>query len=114
MGKYKVILFDLGGVLIELTGAPRMIELTGNKYTIPEMWRKWIKSPIVRAFESGKIKPELFAEQVIKEFEIDIPPAQYLQEFMYWPKGKYPGVPLRYERFLRCFPMIHPFVRALD
>jgi glucose-1-phosphatase len=92
MNKYKLIMFDLGGVLIELTGVPRMIELTNNSCTVPELWEKWITSPSVRSFESGRLKVEQFAEQIIKEFGIGIPPANYIQEFTMWPKGTYPGV----------------------
>ncbi len=92
MNKYKVILFDLGGVLIELTGVPLMMELTGNKYTVPEIWERWIKSPAVRSFESGKLNLEQFGEQLVKEFGINILPSQYIKEFTIWPKRKYTGV----------------------
>jgi glucose-1-phosphatase len=89
---YKVILFDLGGVLIKLVGVPRMMELTKQRYSVPELWEKWLASPAIRLFESGKSTVQEFSKQIVAEFEIDIPPLQYLEEFTSWPAGKYPGV----------------------
>lgn len=92
MGNYKLILFDLGGVLIELTGVPRMVELTNGKLTADRLWEKWLLSPTVRLYESGKITTREFGAMIIKEFEMDILPEKYLAGFTAWPRGKYPGV----------------------
>jgi glucose-1-phosphatase len=89
---YKVILFDLGGVLIKLVGVPRMMELTNQRFTVPELWEKWLASPAIRLFESGKSTVEEFSKQIVAEFEIALLPSQYLEEFTSWPAGKYPGV----------------------
>ena len=89
---YKVILFDLGGVLIKLVGVPRMMELTKQRFSVDELWEKWLASPAIRLFESGKSTVEEFGEQIVAEFEINILPSQYLEEFTTWPAGKYPGV----------------------
>jgi putative hydrolase of the HAD superfamily len=92
MSNYKLILFDLGGVLIELTGVPRMVELTNGNLTADQLWEKWILSPAVRLYESGKIATGEFGAMIIKEFEMDILPEKYLAEFTAWPRGKYPRV----------------------
>ena len=89
---YKAALFDLGGVLVELTGVPRMMELTAHRYTVPQLWKKWITSPVIRLYESGKMSTEAFGEAIVREFEMAIEPAQYLKEFTLWPARKYPGV----------------------
>lgn len=88
---YRVILFDIGGVLVELTGIPRMMELTHHRFTVPELWERWILSPAIRAFESGKISIDEFGIRILEEFNINLPPAQYLAEFTCWTAGLFPG-----------------------
>jgi glucose-1-phosphatase len=90
---YKAIIFDLGGVLVKLVGVPRMMELcSGQGLSVDGMWRRWLSSPAVRLFESGKLTSEEFGRRIVKEFGMDIPSSQYLEEFTLWPVGKYPGV----------------------
>lgn len=88
---YKALLFDIGGVLVELTGVPRMMELTGHRLSIPQLWEKWITSPVIRAFESGKMSIEEFGPAIIDEFDIDLPAEQYLAEFTTWPSDCFEG-----------------------
>lgn len=87
----ELVIFDLGGVLIELTGVPRMLELTQGQFSESDLWEKWLHSPVVRAFESGKITDSEFSEQIVSEFNITVSPEQYLAEFTAWPRGFYPG-----------------------
>ncbi len=87
----ELILFDLGGVLIELAGVPRLMEWTNNSMSVDQLWEKWIMSPSARLYESGKIEPEEFAERITQEFSLSVPASQYLKEFIYWPKQPFPG-----------------------
>lgn len=50
-----VILFDLGGVLIELAGVEKMLEWSPGVGTTEELWRRWLYSDAVRKFETGRI-----------------------------------------------------------
>ena len=88
----RLLLFDLGGVLVRLTGVPRMLELTANRYTVAQLWEKWIASPVIRLYESGRMTTGDFGRRIVEEFAMDIAPAKYLEEFTVWPAGKYPGV----------------------
>lgn len=88
----KWILFDLGGVLVELIGVPTMIEWTGGTMTVDELWRTWLHSPSVRKFEIGDCSPEEFASNMIREFNLPVNESQFLDAFISWPKGLYPGV----------------------
>ena len=57
MGKlknFKVILFDLGGVLLELRDP---ISTFGLDIDASEFLRTWIMSPSLRALESGRSSP---------------------------------------------------------
>jgi len=88
---FDVILFDLGGVLIELSGVDRMLELTGNQMTAEELWHRWLTSPAVREFESGKSQVEAFAAGVRHEFDLSITTEQFVTEFESWLVGPFPG-----------------------
>lgn len=87
-----MLLFDLGGVLVRLTGIPRMMDLTNNRFTVEQLWEKWIFSSSVREYESGKISTEAFGEAVVHEFAMDIDPVEYCEEFRMWPSEKFSGV----------------------
>jgi len=88
----ELILFDLGGVLIELTGVGQMIEWSRPQLTADGMWEKWLASPAVRSFESGQSDPGAFACAVIDEFGLPVVPEVFLDAFIKWPKGAFPGV----------------------
>ncbi len=88
---FDAIVFDLGGVLIELGGITRMLELLGDRVTVEELWTLWLSSPSVREFETGRMDTEQFALGLLAEFELSISPAQFTAEFTTWPKGLYPG-----------------------
>jgi FMN phosphatase YigB (HAD superfamily) len=58
---FDAILFDLGGVLIELAGVEQMLEWSPGIDTIDELWRRWLRSPAVRCYETGAATGEEFA-----------------------------------------------------
>lgn len=88
---FDVILFDLGGVLIELTGVPVMIEWTKGRFTEDQLWERWLSSPAVRKFEKGQSTPQQFSGTMIAEFDLDVSADMFLSEFLYWPRRTYPG-----------------------
>jgi HAD superfamily hydrolase (TIGR01509 family) len=88
---FDVILFDLGGVLIELAGIDRMLELCNHAFSADELWARWLASDGVRRFESGRASPDEFGAAMLDEFGMSIAAAQFLEEFTAWPKGVFPG-----------------------
>jgi putative hydrolase of the HAD superfamily len=88
---FDVILFDLGGVLIELAGIERMLELCNHSLSAEELWTRWLTSEGVRQFETGRSGPDAFGAAMLEEFGISIAAAQFLEEFTVWPKGVFPG-----------------------
>jgi HAD superfamily hydrolase (TIGR01509 family) len=87
----KWLLFDIGGVLAEFTGIPKMLEWTGWKYSRDEMVKMWLYSKAVRTFESGKSTPADFSDAMIREFELSIEPEVFMSEFTNFINGLYPG-----------------------
>jgi HAD superfamily hydrolase (TIGR01509 family) len=88
----KVILFDLGGVLVELTGVPIMLKWTNYQYDDETLWEAWLNSPAVRSFEIGSSTAEEFADQLIREMDLPVGKAEFIDRFRQWPKGLFPGV----------------------
>ena len=86
-----VVLFDLGGVLIELAGVEKMIEWSPGVGTTEELWRRWLHSDAVRRFETGRIGRAEFASALIGEFEVPVGPDEFLDAFTWWPRAVFPG-----------------------
>lgn len=88
---YDVLLFDLGGVLVELTGVPRMMEWANGSLGEDELWEKWLASPAVRRFETGRATAQVFGREIVSEFGLAVQPDVFLSEFRTWPRALYPG-----------------------
>ena len=107
--KIKVVLFDIGGVLVELSGVSTMLEWMGGRVSRAEMWKMWLSSPTVRAFETGQIQPDPFASQLIEEMSLPVSGGELLKQFATWNLRLFPGaldlvasIPQRYTRATLC------------
>jgi glucose-1-phosphatase len=107
MQTIEVVLFDAGGVLVEVHGIAAILEWLEHRVTAEEVWRLWFASPAARAFESGRIGPEEFAAGLLRELELDLSVQSFLDAFVTWPARLYPGtlellalIPPRYRRAL--------------
>ena len=87
----ELLLFDLGGVLIEVsTGTLR--EIGGRDKTDVELWETWLTCPVVEEYESGKIGNEASAAGVLETFRSAMPADEFIRSFTAWPIGFYPGM----------------------
>jgi putative hydrolase of the HAD superfamily len=90
----QLLLFDLGGVLIENYTFSRLQALSPQTIDMTELSalkKKWLSSPAVRCFELGQIAPLEFARQFIGEWSLNLSEQHFMAEFLSWPKGYYPG-----------------------
>jgi glucose-1-phosphatase len=85
-----LVLFDLGGVLIEVPGVRAMLELTGMA-SEEELWRRWLTCRWVRRFESGGCSEAEFAAGLVADWQLDLSAAAFLGAFRDWPAGPLPG-----------------------
>jgi glucose-1-phosphatase len=90
-GDIRVLLFDVGGVLVQLAGVEVMLDWLGNGISADDLWRMWLQSAPVRQFETGKIDASEFAVRVTSEFGLSVEPQRFLDAFVGWPTGLYPG-----------------------
>lgn len=90
MSRIEAILFDLGGVMIELAGVERMLEWSPTLGTTEELWRRWLSSPAVRDYETGRTDRVTFADAIVGEFGLPVDAETFLGEFAWWPRALHP------------------------
>jgi len=103
----RVLLFDLGGVLVESAGLRELPRLLDQPVPAAELRARWIASPAVLRFETGACQPDEFAAEFLAEWGLGLDPAQFLVHFRAWVAGPYPGIPqllsvLRSRYMLAC------------
>lgn len=105
----RVVLFDVGGVLVELTGLTVLLSWLGRRMTAEEVRTLWLTSPTVRLFETGKMQPSGFAEQMITELRLPVGSDEFLTELYAKSQRIIPGavelvrrVPSDYVRATLC------------
>jgi putative hydrolase of the HAD superfamily len=87
---FGVVLFDLGGVLVDPGGVGELRALSGID-SDEELWRRWLSCPWVQRFESGRCSGEEFAAGVVDDWGLALSPDAFLAEFAGWHTGPYPG-----------------------
>jgi len=85
----RVLLFDLGGVLVELYDISTLLHLNGDEIPMNKLWSDWLSSPAARAFEMGISTKEQFADKYIEEINLPIKRDDFLKAFTQLPKGLY-------------------------
>ena len=86
----KALVFDLGGVLVELGGIDQLGALIGEREEA-EVWRRWLTSEWVRRYERGQCTREDFACGMIEENGLALEQGEFLDRFLAWPRGLFPG-----------------------
>lgn len=87
----KVLLFDLGGVLVENTMFTDLPKLLSERIDEATLRTRWLASPAVQRFERGQTEPGRFAEDLIAEWKIGLGPDEMLAAFAGWVMGPFPG-----------------------
>ena len=91
MQKYKVIVFDLGGVLLDVSGVEDILDWLDNKIELADFWYLWLHCPAVKQFESGEITEVEFVNSVLSHFKLPIDYTTFEQSYRYWIKGIFTG-----------------------
>ena len=103
MTRPEVLLFDLGGVLIENDTFAALQNLLPTKPDGEALRHRWLSSRAVREFELGRLAPEAFAVSFLAEWSLDLPPELFLDQFRSWPRGFFPGLRERLNRLRRRY-----------
>jgi HAD superfamily hydrolase (TIGR01509 family) len=103
-GEIDLVLFDLGGVLIELGGVAPMRELAGID-SDDELWRRWLTCRWVRSFERGECSADDFATGVINDWGLAVEAEAFLDVFRSWPIGPLAGADALVQRVRDSVPV---------
>jgi putative hydrolase of the HAD superfamily len=87
----EVLLFDLGGVLVEWDGTTPLVEYTGGRIDREMARRFWLVSPWVQRQDLGQCTVEEFADGAIAELGLDLSRDAFIAAYLSWVKGVFPG-----------------------
>ena len=90
---YSIILFDIGGVLVEFKGSKGLLDLSREPLTREQIKDYRKKTAVwIRSMESGKCSVEEFAEGFLREWPMKVGAEEFLAELRTWPLRLFPGV----------------------
>jgi HAD superfamily hydrolase (TIGR01509 family) len=116
----RVLVFDLGGVLLDFRGVESLNELSNGRVGVEEFSRFWSDSRWAGALHRGQCSLEEFAEGAVREFSLSCSPKRFLEAFHGWLHGPYRGAfdllrELRQRYRLACLSNTNAFdVHRLD
>jgi len=82
-----LLLFDLGGVLVDFTGVRDIAALLSKPASRADIVERWSHCPVSYAFGVGEIGPAEFAQRFVRDWGITLEPEQFLREFRSWSRG---------------------------
>ncbi len=83
-----VVLFDLGGVLVDLGGMPEFKIFAGGGDSEDDLWRRWLECPWVRRFERGLCDADSFSRGMVDSWSMTVGPEEFLKAFAAWPLSR--------------------------
>ena len=104
MRDITTLLFDLGGVLIELGDLSDLMATSSKEPR--KIWQEWLTSSAVRNFEAGRCDERQFARNMIDEFDLSLTGDEFLEKFRGWPKRTFPEAELLLEKLSRNFRLV--------
>lgn len=113
MASSEVLLFDLGGVVVDFRGGEGAHAVAKGAYSL-DYWRaNWWRLPELDRLERGEIAPLDFADAFIARWGLDIERADFVEAFKHWVVGVFDGVPallsaLRQRHRLACLSNVNP------
>ena len=89
--KPELLLFDLGGVLVEFAGPKELGQHLRWASTPEVILQRWVQCPHTEEFERGQLSPAQWAERFIKDWDVDLAPDDFLAKFTTWSRRVLPG-----------------------
>lgn len=89
--KVEVLLFDLGGVLVDFGGAEGLAALLPAPVPTAEIEARWQRCPHSLAFGSGALDVDAFADAFMRDWQIGVARDAFLAEYRSWARGFLPG-----------------------
>jgi glucose-1-phosphatase len=89
---HKLVLFDIGHVLVQLTGASLIKRLAKKPIRDDHIHSTWLSIPGVTRFETGKCEVSEFASGVIDFYDLQCTEHEFATHFRNAAEGKFEGV----------------------
>lgn len=89
---YRLVLFDIGHVLVELTGAALIKRFATVELSDEHIHATWITVPGVRRFETGECNETEFAASVIAFYNLSCSTSEFSLHFRNAAERKFDGV----------------------
>ena len=87
----RLLLFDLGGVLIEYTGFESINALLSQEMTADQLRAHWDSTDIGVKFETGAITAAQFGDAFVRHWHLKVTAEVFLTEFRSWTSCLFPG-----------------------
>ncbi|MCX7747790.1 MAG: HAD-IA family hydrolase [Clostridia bacterium] len=88
---FNVVLFDIGGVLVEVEGFSKIMNwMSGIKHE-NELRNKWFSSPTMDDYHKGRISTECFIQKMTDEFGLSVDRDTFIKVYESYPKKLYEG-----------------------
>ncbi len=84
------VVFDLGGVLVELGGVRDFGDMIGEADD-DQVWARWLGCSWVRDYERGLCSSHTFARGMVDQYELETSADDFIERFRTWPKGLFEG-----------------------
>src|SRR5215208_2809762 len=91
MSLIDILLFDLGGVLVEFSGVQDLAGLLQGRLSESEILEQMSRYLPSEQFGLGKLSREEFATLFVKDWNLELPPEDFMREYQSWSRRLYPG-----------------------
>ena len=91
MSSIDVLLFDLGGVLVEFSGVRDLAVLLHGRLSESEILEQMSCYLPTEQFGLGKLSREDFGNCFVKDWDLELPQEDFLREFKSWSRCLFPG-----------------------
>lgn len=88
----EVLLFDLGGVLVEFSGVQDIAPFLRESLSESEILGRWRHCTHTHQFGIGALSRQEFGKRFVRDWNLNIPPEDFLREFRNWSRRLLPGV----------------------
>lgn len=88
----NVLLFDLGGVVINWTGLQEMQKLLGHHHSLEEIRQKMAANPMAKRHGIGQCSSDEFLNSFIQDFNLPFSGPEFETIYTSWAGSPYPGV----------------------
>ena len=87
----SVLLFDLGGVLVDFSGVEDLRPLLPETLDDEALLARWAACPHSLAYGAGQLTTDEFVPLFLRDWRIDLEPAAFRAEWQGWVRGWLPG-----------------------